>query len=62
MTTTELIRSTEKELKRLEVRGLCEDDPRKASKIRKKTMQKRKLLTALRKVFGQGIERAVRDD
>ena len=58
MTTQDIISENERELKRLEIRGLCEDDPRKRSEIRKQAAGKRRLLTKLRKWLEGGINRA----
>ena len=58
MTTPEYMCYNERELKRLEVRSMCEDDPRKLTEIRKNIAHKRNLLHAMRKFFGGGLQRA----
>lgn len=61
MTTKELARKLELDVKKLEVREKCTDDPCDKIPIRKKRIEREKLLKAVRKVSGDNPEKATVD-
>lgn len=61
MTTKEYAQKLELDVKKLEVREKCTDDPCDKIPIRKKRIVKEKLLKAVRKVSGNNPEKATVD-
>ena len=56
MTTAEFIEKTEADIRRQEIRELCEDDPGKKKAIRKKRASLTRLASALKDLTGHGRE------